>query len=146
VLDKVVVQSLIGQAHKRSYSPKHTVLHAGDVPTSLYLILEGSVSVLLEDSEGREVVLAYLGPAISSARCACSPSRRRAPRSCGRASSPRCWPRSPTRCSASSRTTTPDIMFEVAGQLAARLRDTSQRVGDLAFLDVAGRLAHILWT
>jgi CRP/FNR family cyclic AMP-dependent transcriptional regulator len=38
----------------------------------------------------------------------------------------------------------PDIMFEVAGQLAARLRDTSQRLGDLAFLDVAGRLAHVL--
>ena len=32
----------------------------------------------------------------------------------------------------------------VAGQLAGRLRDTSQRLGDLAFLDVAGRLAHVL--
>jgi CRP/FNR family cyclic AMP-dependent transcriptional regulator len=38
----------------------------------------------------------------------------------------------------------PQIMYEVAGQLAGRLRDTSRRLGDLAFLDVAGRLAHAL--
>ena len=34
----------------------------GDIPTTVYLILEGSVSILLEDQEGREIVLAYLGP------------------------------------------------------------------------------------
>jgi CRP/FNR family cyclic AMP-dependent transcriptional regulator len=38
----------------------------------------------------------------------------------------------------------PDIMFEVAGQLAARLRDTSGRLRDLTFVDVAGRLARTL--
>src|SRR3546814_7119075 len=38
----------------------------------------------------------------------------------------------------------PDIMFEIAGQLAARLRDTTRRLFDLAFLDVAGRMARTL--
>jgi CRP/FNR family cyclic AMP-dependent transcriptional regulator len=38
----------------------------------------------------------------------------------------------------------PEIMFEIAGQLSTRLRDTSRRLRDLAFLDVAGRLAHEL--
>jgi CRP/FNR family cyclic AMP-dependent transcriptional regulator len=38
----------------------------------------------------------------------------------------------------------PDIMFEVAGQLAGRLSDTSRRLRDLTFLDVAGRLARTL--
>ena len=38
----------------------------------------------------------------------------------------------------------PEIMFEVAGQLAARLRDTSGRLRDLTFVDVAGRLARAL--
>src|SRR3546814_19559905 len=35
-------------------------------------------------------------------------------------------------------------MFEIAGQLAARLRDTTRRLFDLAFLDVAGRMARTL--
>src|SRR3546814_3890779 len=35
-------------------------------------------------------------------------------------------------------------MFEIAGQRAARLRDTTRRLFDLAFLDVAGRMAHTL--
>src|SRR3546814_16419846 len=38
----------------------------------------------------------------------------------------------------------PVIMFEIAGQLAARLRDTTRRLFDLAFLDVAGRMARTL--
>ena len=38
----------------------------------------------------------------------------------------------------------PDCMFEIAGQLARRLRETGQRVANLAFLDVAGRLARTL--
>ncbi|MFP5307051.1 MAG: helix-turn-helix domain-containing protein, partial [Gammaproteobacteria bacterium] len=29
-------------------------------------------------------------------------------------------------------------------QLSGRLRDTTRRLGDLTFLDVAGRMAHIL--
>ncbi|MGH9420433.1 MAG: cyclic nucleotide-binding domain-containing protein, partial [Thermoanaerobaculia bacterium] len=48
--------------HQRSYPNKHTIIHAGDVPQALYLLLEGSVSILLEDEDGREIVLAYLNP------------------------------------------------------------------------------------
>src|SRR3546814_19243159 len=35
---------------------------AGDPPQSIYLILEGSVSILLEDENRRELVPAYLNP------------------------------------------------------------------------------------
>ena len=52
VLQKPAVQAFIAQAHKRTLPPKHTVIHAGDEPTSLYLILEGSVSILIEDEDG----------------------------------------------------------------------------------------------
>jgi CRP/FNR family cyclic AMP-dependent transcriptional regulator len=38
----------------------------------------------------------------------------------------------------------PEIMFKVAGQLAERVRDTSRRLSDLAFLDVSGRIARAL--
>ena len=38
----------------------------------------------------------------------------------------------------------PEILFLLASQMALRLRDTSHKVGDLAFLDVAGRIARAL--
>lgn len=131
------------QAHKRSFPPKHTIVHAGDEPHSLYLILEGSVSILLEDEEGREMVLAYLNP--------------------GDFFGEMCLFKDMETRSAIVRTRTPtvvaelsyqafrqltrehsEIMYLLAGQLATRLRDTSRRVGDLAFLDVAGRVARAL--
>ncbi len=37
-----------------------------------------------------------------------------------------------------------NILFELAGQMAVRLRRTSSMVGRLAFMDVAGRIAHTL--
>ena len=37
-----------------------------------------------------------------------------------------------------------DVLFALVGQMAARLRKTSRKVADLAFLDVAGRVARTL--
>ena len=38
----------------------------------------------------------------------------------------------------------PDVLFALARQMANRLRDTTRKVGDLAFLDVTGRVARTL--
>jgi CRP/FNR family cyclic AMP-dependent transcriptional regulator len=144
LLSKPVVQTFIAQAHKRSYPPKHTILHAGDTPTTLFLILEGSVSILLEDTDGREIVLAYLRPGDFFGEMCLFPEQQ------ARTAIVRTRAQ-PTLVAESTYTTFRqfarehhEIIYEIAGQLAARLRDTSQRLGDLAFLDVAGRLAHIL--
>jgi len=144
MLSKPAIQAFVAQAHKRSYPPKHTILHAGDVPTSIHLILEGSVSILLEDPEGKEIVLAYLGPGDFFGEMCLFPDQK-ARTAIVRS---RTAPTLVAECSYTAfrqfAHEHPDIMFEIAGQLAARLRDTSQRVGDLAFLDVAGRLAHVM--
>jgi CRP/FNR family cyclic AMP-dependent transcriptional regulator len=143
MFDTPAVQALVKRAHKRSYPPKYTLVHAGDRPSSLYLLLEGSVSVMVEDMQGREMVLAYLNN--------------------GEFFGEMClFPEQPTRTAiVRTRTHTlvaeigyqafrqlvaeePDIMFLLAGQLATRLRDTSQRLADLAFVDVAGRVSHEL--
>lgn len=144
MLNKPVIQAFVRQAHKRSFPPKHTIIHAGDTPASLYLILEGSVSILLENEEGREIVLAYLRPGDFFGEVCLFPGQHH------RTAIVRT--RSPATLVAEIAYPAfrqfslehPDIMYEIAGQLAMRLHDTSQRVGDLAFLDVAGRVAHIL--
>jgi CRP/FNR family cyclic AMP-dependent transcriptional regulator len=38
----------------------------------------------------------------------------------------------------------PEILFMLSSQMAARLRHTSRKVINLAFLDVTGRIAHTL--
>ena len=38
----------------------------------------------------------------------------------------------------------PDILLELTAQMATRLRKTSRKVSNLAFLDVTGRIAHTL--
>ena len=38
----------------------------------------------------------------------------------------------------------PDILFAVAGQMATRLRKTTFKLKNLAFVDVSGRIAHTL--
>ena len=143
MLDKPAVQAFVSQAHKKSFPPKHTLIHAGDEPQSLYLILEGSVSILLEDEDGREIVLAYLNPGDFFGEMCLFPDQ--VTRSAiVRTRSPTLVAEIGYQSFRGFVRTYPEIMFEVAGQLSARLRDTSRRLGDLAFLDVAGRLAHAL--
>ena len=38
----------------------------------------------------------------------------------------------------------PDILFAVARQMCTRLRQTTRKLKDLAFVDVSGRIAHTL--
>ena len=51
---------------------------AGDRPDYVYLVLTGSLKVVVSDEDGREVILSILGRASSSARWACSTSPRSA--------------------------------------------------------------------
>lgn len=143
MFSKPSVQSFIAQARKRSFPAKHTLMHAGDPPQSLFLILEGSVSILLEDANGREIVLAYLNPGEFFGEMCLFPEHKQRTAIVRTRSTTLVAEIGYTAFRDFAQKNT-DIMFELAGQLASRLRDTSQRLGDLAFLDVAGRLAHVL--
>jgi CRP/FNR family cyclic AMP-dependent transcriptional regulator len=143
MLDRPAVQAFVEMAHKRSYPPKHTIVHAGAEPHTLYLILEGSVSVLVEDEEGREMVLAYLNPGEFFGEMCLFPDQN-VRTAIVRTRSPTLVAECGYEAFRAFVREHPDIMFEVAGQLAARVRDTSRRLRDLTFLDVAGRVARTL--
>ncbi|MGH8462231.1 MAG: cyclic nucleotide-binding domain-containing protein [Stenotrophobium sp.] len=143
MLDKPVIQALIEQAHKRSYPPRHTIIHAGGEPQSLYLIIEGSVSIFLEDDTGREMVLAYLNPGEFFGEMCLFPEQRLRT-AVVRTREPTLVAETGYQMFRQFYLKHPEIMFEIAGQLASHLRDTSRRLGDLAFLDVSGRVAHVL--
>jgi CRP/FNR family cyclic AMP-dependent transcriptional regulator len=47
-------------AHKRRYPRGSTIIYAGEDSDSIYYITKGSVTVLIEDDTGREIIIAYL--------------------------------------------------------------------------------------
>ncbi len=143
MFEKAAVQAFITMAHKRSYPPKHTVVHAGEAPQSLFLILTGSVSVLIEDEDGREMVLAYLNAGDFFGEMGLFPDQK-VRTAVVRTRTATLLAEVGYPAFRSFARQEPEIVFEVAGQLAARLRDTSGRLRDLTFVDVAGRLARTL--
>ena len=55
-----VIQRFLTHCHRRRHTNKSVIIYAGDQPDALYYITQGSVAVVNEDDEGREIVLAYL--------------------------------------------------------------------------------------
>lgn len=142
MLDKQVIRDFIAASRKRSFPPKATIIDAADDPRFLYLILEGSVSVLTREND-RELVLAYLNPGEFFGEM-CLFREQRVRTAIIRSRSPTLVAEIDFEAFREFVRKEPEIMFELAGQLSTRLRDTSRRLRDLAFLDVAGRLAREL--
>lgn len=124
--------------------PSRTVLiHAGDLPDVLYYVISGSVEVMIEDDDGNEMVLAYLNKGQFFGEMGLfheQPTRS-------------AWVRTRTACELAEMTyprfrqvatESPGLVFELASQLATRLDRTNRKLGDLAFVDVTGRVAHAI--
>ncbi|NIR32240.1 MAG: cAMP-activated global transcriptional regulator CRP [Gammaproteobacteria bacterium] len=136
------IDRFLEHCHRRRYPAKSVIIYAGDHPDVLYYIVEGSVSVLIEDSDGREIVLAYLNAGDFFGEMGLFEESNRS-----------AWVRTRSQCELAEisysrfRQLAEDdagILFALAAQMATRLRKTSRKVGDLAFLDVTGRVARTL--
>lgn len=130
--------------HKR-YPAKTTIIYAGDPSDSLYFITRGSITILIEDDEGKEIIIAYLNAGDVVGELGLFDNNPDSSRSA--------WARARTDCEVAEITYTkymelakddPDILFMLGCQMADRLRNTTRKVGDLAFLDVTGRVARTL--
>ena len=55
-----VMERFLEHCHRRTYPAKTVIINAGDHSDELYYLVAGSVSVLIEDDDGHEIVLAYL--------------------------------------------------------------------------------------
>ena len=139
----VSIDRFLEHCHRRRYPAKSVIIYAGDHPDVLYYIVSGSVTVLIEDEDGHEIVLAYLNPGDFFGEMGLF----------GEDSNRSAWVRTRTQCELAEISygryrqvaeQDPGILFALAGQMAMRLRNTSRKVSDLAFLDVTGRVARTL--
>ncbi|MCG3171603.1 MAG: Cyclic AMP receptor-like protein [Pseudomonadales bacterium] len=137
------LDTFLAQCHMRRFPARSTIIHAGERGESLFYIVKGSVTVLIEDDDGKEMIVAYLnkGDFFGEMGLFDAEGNRSA------------WVRAKTECHVAEisharfREFTerhPEVLFELASQLATRLRTTTRKVGDLAFLDVTGRVARTL--
>lgn len=133
----------LSHCHVRRLPARKLVIHAGAAPDSLYFIVEGSVTVLIEDDEGNEAVVAYLHENEFFGEMGLFDAE--ATRSA--------FVRTRSECQIAEISYArfhrlcldkPEILFAVSRQLARRLQKTTRRLGDLVFLDVTGRVAAAL--
>ncbi|MCB1561055.1 MAG: cyclic nucleotide-binding domain-containing protein, partial [Xanthomonadales bacterium] len=58
--DADTLERFLEHCHRRTYPAKSLIINAGDYSSELFFLVKGSVSVLIEDDDGHEIVLAYL--------------------------------------------------------------------------------------
>lgn len=135
--------NFLDKTHKRSYPADSLIFSEGEVSDTLYFIISGSISVILTDDTNREIIIAYLSPGDFFGEMSLfdiNMSR-----------------------SASVRTKESTVLAEInyenfkayadehhqifyflGKQMARRMRNTTQKVADLSFLDATGRIASAL--
>jgi CRP/FNR family cyclic AMP-dependent transcriptional regulator len=130
-------------AHKRKYPRGSTIIYAGEQSDSIFYITQGSVTVLVEDDSGKEIIVAYLNEGDFVGEMAMF----------GEKGTRTAWVKAKVECEVAELSYTKfselskndtGMLYQLASQLADRLGKTTQKVGDLAFLDVTGRVAHTL--
>jgi len=135
----------LSQCHRRRFPAKSTIIYAGDESDSLFYLINGSVTVIIEDDEGREMIMAYLNAGDFFGEMGLFDEDETGSRSA--------WVKAKSECEVAEisyskfraiAAADPRIMYFIGEQMASRLRQTTQKVGDLAFLDVTGRVARTL--
>ncbi|WP_241085700.1 cAMP-activated global transcriptional regulator CRP [Candidatus Vondammii sp. HM_W22] len=142
------LKPLLSFCHRRRYPQKINIIHPGDKADILYYLVEGSVTVLIEDDEGKEIILTYLnkGDFIGEMGLFIPQSNRsvlvRTRSECMLAEIS--YSRLEQLFDGELQPFRKEILYALGGQLTQRLLDTSRKVGHLAFLDVTGRIAGSL--
>jgi len=138
------LDKILAHCQRRRFTAKSTIIYAGDSCESLFFIVKGSVTILIEDDDGREMIIGYLNPGDFFGELGLF----------GKEDQERsAWVRAKTECEVAEisyvkfrelSAQDPDMLFTLSTQMADRLRTTTRKVGDLAFLDVTGRVARTL--
>jgi CRP/FNR family cyclic AMP-dependent transcriptional regulator len=132
----------------KHYDKRVDFIREGEPAETLYFLVDGSVAALIEDEDHRELTLAYINKGEFIGEMGLFlPQKTRS-----------VIVRTRTKCQVAEitykrleqlldrelREHAKGLMFAIGTQLSLRLRQTSRKVGDLAFLDVTGRIAGTL--
>lgn len=134
--------NLARHMQKRRYRANEALFFEGDEGSHLYLISSGRVSISSRSPEGREVLVAFLGPGEILGELSILDGEPRSAEA-------RAVETTEVYLLSSSALITciknsPGLSWALLKMLASRLRKADEAVADAAFLDVAGRVAKRL--
>ena len=141
------LETFLKHAHRKTFDAKKIIIHEGDVSDSLYYIIEGSVNVQAENEAGDEIILAHLNEGDFFGESGLFEFDE------NDAGKRTAWVITRSKSILAEMSYNqfrkiagedPSIMFLLTSQIFGRLRKTSDKVRDLIFLDVKGRIAHCL--
>ncbi len=142
------LQPFLSFCHRRRYPAKTEIIRPGDPADVLYYIIEGSVTIVMEDEDGREIILTYLnkGEFIGEMGLFVPQPQRsvlvRTRTECVLAEIS--YSRLEQLFDTDLKQYARSILYAFGAQMTERLLHTSHKVGHLAFLDVTGRIAGTL--
>lgn len=144
----VWLDPVLGYCHRHVYPAKKDLMKPNDPADTLLYVIDGQLTVLLEDDNGREIILAYLnkGDFIGEMGLFIPQPKRSV------------IIRTRTRCELAEVTykkleqlldnellpIARHFLYAIGEQLSRRLMHTSRKVSHLAFLDVTERVASTL--
>ena len=146
--DAATIDRFLTHCHRRRYPSRTDVFRPGDAASTLYYVISGSVSIITEEDDGRELVLGYFGAGefVGELGLFIENERRevilRTRSACELAEigHERFYELLLTRLAADA----PKLLYAIAAQISRRLLDTSRKAGRLAFLDVTDRIIRTL--
>ncbi len=123
---------------------RSVVFRQGERSEDLYLILDGSVSVIVDDTEGpeQEMVVSYLNPGEFFGEMGLFIEEHRTANLVTR--TPCEFGRTSYQDFHAIRQQFSDVLYALTAQIWQRLKNTTRKLADLTFIDVYGRIHRSL--
>ena len=146
--DTATIDRFLAHCHRRRYPARADVFRPGDPAGTLYYVVSGSVSIIAEEEDDRELVLGYFGTGefVGEMGLFIESDRRevilRTRTQCELAEIS--YERLHQLFAGSLATDAPRLLYSIGSQLSRRLLETSRKASRLAFLDVTDRILRTL--
>lgn len=147
-LDIATIERFLAHSHRRRYPTRTDVFRPGDPAGTLYYVISGSVSIIAEEDDDRELVLGYFGTGefVGEMGLFIESDKRevilrtRTPCELAEIS----YERLHQLFLGPLSTDAPKLLYAIGSQISRRLLHTSRKASRLAFLDVTDRIIRTL--
>ena len=147
-LDRTALAAFLAHTHKRKFRARTDVFRPGEPAKSLFFVVSGSLAILAEESDGRELLLAYVHPGdfigatgmFYKTRKRSVILRSRSPCELAEIGYEQLHQLFESSLSAEC----PKLMFAIGAQISRRLMQATRKASSLAHLDVANRILRAL--
>ena len=137
-------EALLVHCEGMEMKSRSVVFRQGERSEDLYLILDGSVSVIVDDTEDpkQEMVVSYLNPGEFFGEMGLFIEEHRTANLVTR--TPCEFGRTSYQDFHAIRQQFPDVLYVLTAQIGQRLKNTTRKLADLTFIDVYGRIHRSL--